>query len=105
MTPTRPDTMLTLVAPAALEEALVDLLLGMPELAGGFTSVPADGHGVRVPLVGADENVRGRGRRIRIEIALSAAGRDTLLEAIRQAMPGAPVHYWSVPLLDSGSLQ
>ncbi|TXL66958.1 DUF3240 family protein [Zeimonas arvi] len=105
MTQGRTDIVLTLVAPAALEEPLVDLLLAMPELAGGFTSSPADGHGTRVPLVGADENVRGRGKRVRIEIALASAALSTLLDAIRQAMPAAPIHFWTMPILDFGSLQ
>jgi hypothetical protein len=105
MTRNRADIMLTLVAPAALEEPLVDLLLAMPDLAGGFTSSPADGHGTRVPLVGADENVRGRGKRVRIEIALESAALSTLLDAIRRGMPGAPIHFWTVPILEFGSLQ
>jgi len=105
MTRSRADTLLTLIAPAALEEALVDLLLAMPDLAGGFTSGPADGHGTRVPLVGADENVRGRGKRVRIEIALESAAVPALLDAIRHAMPGAPIHFWTVPILEFGSLQ
>lgn len=101
----RTDIMLTLVAPTALEEPLIDLLLAMPDLTGGFTSSSADGHGARVPLVGADENVRGRGKRVRIEIALDSAALPMLLDAIRQAMPAAPIHFWTVPILEIGSLQ
>lgn len=70
-----PDTLLTLIAPTALEEPLADLLIAMPELAHGFTCGPVEGRGVNVPLVGADESVRGRGKRIRIDIALDSAAR------------------------------
>ena len=99
-----PDILLTLIAPAALEETLADLLLEMPEVAHGFTCCPVDGRGIHVPLVGADENVRGRGKRIRVDIALDSAGRQSLLDALRAALPGARIFFWTTPLIDSGRL-
>lgn len=99
-----PDTLLTLIAPTALEEPLADLLIAMPELAHGFTCGPVEGRGVNVPLVGADESVRGRGKRVRIDIALDSAAREPLLEALRTALPGARIFHWSTSLLDCGRL-
>lgn len=100
----KPDTLLTLVAPAALEESLVDLLLALPALADGFTTHPADGHGQTLALVGANENVRGRGVRICIRLALRADAVQPLLAELRTALPDANVFYWVTPLLDCGRL-
>ena len=96
----RPDILLTLVAPAALEESLVDLLLAVPDLALGFTTTAADGRGAGIVLETANERVRGRGRRIRIEIALSAGALEPVLAQIREALPDANVFYWVTSLLD-----
>lgn len=100
----RPDTVLTLVAPAALEESLVDLLLAAPGLALGFTTSAADGHGSGMALVTVNERVRGRGRRIRIEVVMSAAAVASLLGDLREALPDANVFFWVTSLLDCGRL-
>lgn len=100
----KPDTLLTLIAPATLEDNLVDLLLALPALADGFTNHPADGHGQAVALVGANENVRGRGTRVCIRLALRADAVQPLLAELRTALPDANVFYWLTPLLDCGRL-
>lgn len=100
----KPDNLLTLIAPAALEDSLVDLLLALPAMAGGFTAHAADGHGREIALVGANENVRGRGERVCIRLALHAESVQPLLAELRSALPEANVFYWLTPLLDCGRL-
>lgn len=100
----QPDTLLTLVAPEALEENLVALLLAHPELSGGFTTLRADGHGATIALVGANENVRGRGRRVYFQLALARDAADQLLVELRQALPDASVFFWMVDLAKCGRL-
>jgi hypothetical protein len=100
----RPDTLLTLIAPAALEENLVDLLLAAPGLALGFTTSAADGHGGEIALVTVNERVRGRGRRVRIEVAMSGGALAFLLDQLRAALPHANVFFWVTSLLDCGRL-
>ncbi len=100
----RPDILLTLVAPAALEESLVDLLLAAPGLALGFTTSAVDGHGSEIALVSVNERVRGRGRRVRIEVATSGAAVIFLLDELRAALPDTNVFFWVTSLLDCGRL-
>lgn len=100
----RPDRLLTLIGPAALEESLVDLLLAAPALAVGFTTSAADGHGTGIDLVSTHERVRGHGRRIRIEVAVQSAALAPLLDELRQALPDANVFFWVTPLLDCRTL-
>lgn len=100
----QPDTLLTLLAPAALEEDVIDLLLAAPELAPGFTTSPADGHGADVRLASAAEQVRGRGRRVRFEVALRAQDVPPLCEHLRGGLSGAHVFSWTTPLLSCGTL-
>jgi len=100
----QPDTLLTLVAPEALEENLVDLLLARPEISGGFTTLRADGHGAGGPLVGANENVRGRGRRVYFQLTLARESADQLLVDLRQALPDANIFFWMTALLRCGRL-
>lgn len=97
----KPDSLLTLIAPLALEDHLVALLL---TIADGFTVHRADGHGREVALVGANENVRGRGERVCIRLALHADAVQPLLGELRAALPDANVFYWLTPLLDCGRL-
>lgn len=101
---TRPDTLLTLFVPAALEESVIDLLLAAPAPAPGFTTGPADGHGAGVRLESTSECVRGRGRRVRFEIALDAHAVAPLREHLRAGLSGANVFFWTTPLLDCGTL-
>lgn len=100
----RPDVLLTLIAPAALEEPLVDLLLAAPQIAFGFTVSLADGLGTRVRLVGASEQVRGRGRRVRFEVALAASDVAPLRAHLHQGLPQAGVYFWTTALIDGGVL-
>ncbi|RIK98224.1 MAG: DUF3240 domain-containing protein [Burkholderiales bacterium] len=99
-----PRVLLTLVAPAALEEALADLLLEAPELADGFTSSAASGHGAGLRFEAASERVRGRGRRVRFEIAIEHRGADALLERLQAALRDANLYYWICPMLECGIL-
>ncbi|WP_245591403.1 DUF3240 family protein [Derxia gummosa] len=102
--PPLPDRLLTVVAPVALEDELIDVLLGLPELARGFTATRADGFGAGARLPSAIEQVTGRARRVRIEIALGEAQVAPLVEALKSALPTAEVAWWVTPLLAFGRL-
>jgi hypothetical protein len=101
----RPDTLLTLIAPESLEETLVDLLLAAPELAVGFTTSCASGHGADVTLKSGSEQVQGRGRRVRIEIAVASSALAPLGRRLREALPDANLFFWRTPLVDCGRLE
>lgn len=103
--PTASRVLLTLIAPATLEENLADLLLESPELAVGFTSSPASGHGAELRFEAASERVRGRGRRVRFELAVDAAAAHALLGHLRASLGDANVYYWICPMIESGTLR
>ncbi len=102
--PSSSPVLLTLIVPASLEENLADLLLEAPELAAGFTSSSASGHGAGLRFEAASERVRGRGRRVRFDVAIDAAAAPTLLARLREGLAEANVYYWICPMLECGTL-
>lgn len=104
LAPTSPRVLLTLVAAETLEETIADLLLESPELASGFTSSPASGHGADLQFEAVSERVRGRGRRVRFELAIEQSAAHTLLDRLRGSLGGANVYYWICPMIETGTL-
>ncbi len=96
------DTCLTIVLPKSLEENLVDHLLQHPELAPGFTTTQVEGHGQSVARYGIAEEVRGRSRRIQIQIILNAENATQLIKHLKEALPSREVAYWSTPVIEFG---
>ena len=100
----QPDTLLTLIVPAALEETVADLLLDASDIAAGFTTSLASGHGAELELERGNERVRGQGRRVKFEIALSSSSLARLRAHLREALPEANLYYWTVELRRCGML-
>ncbi|MBS0337792.1 MAG: DUF3240 family protein [Proteobacteria bacterium] len=98
------DTQLTLVLPSALEEQVIDLLLGHPELAWGFTATEVAGRGAQVQFEGVAEHVRGRAGRVQVQLVLTRAHADALLALVGEQFAGAGIFYWMTPVLRSGRL-
>lgn len=96
--------LLTLIAPVRLEEPLADLLLEAPELVGGFTSSSASGHGAGVHFEAASERVRGRGRRVRFDIAIDRTAAEALLDRMQAEFSETHLYYWICPMLECGIL-
>ena len=93
------DIMLVLNINPQLEEDLVDYLLGF-EGVEGFTSIPVRGHGGGEGLSLA-EQVSGRRKRVRIELLLSPAVSEQLIQGL-QAAVGGDIVWWEQPLIRSG---
>lgn len=100
----RPDTLLTLIVPAALAETMADLLLDAPDIVGGFTSSPASGHGATLEFMRGNERVRGRERRVKFEIALDSASLPGLRERVLAELPDVRLYYWTTALRSCGVL-
>jgi len=98
------ECLLTLVFPAALEEAIVGHLLEHPEWASGFTCIHVEGHGRSVPLRGSAELVRGRSKRLMAQIVISNGECRRLLDHFRETVPNPEVVFWTVPLAAYGRL-
>lgn len=98
-----PDCCLTLIVPKALEENLVDLLLEHEALASGFIASEIEGHGRNVTYQSGAEKVRGRARRVKLQIIMHHTDAQTLLRDIKQALPRANIVYYMTPVTEFGS--
>lgn len=96
------DCLLTLSCPAEVEEELVDLLREHPEWVSGFTSLAAEGFGSGTTLHSAMEQVRGRSRRRLLQVVLSAASVEPLIEVLRTALPSDEIAWWTMPVSGFG---
>ena len=86
-----------------LEEPVVDWLLGR-EGDAGFTSGIAYGHGADNDGLSIAEQVTGRRRRVRFEVAMPAAARDAFLAEAATQFGSADVHVMVLPMLANGPL-
>ncbi|MES2014088.1 MAG: DUF3240 family protein [Pseudomonadota bacterium] len=93
--------LVTLYAPPALEETLVDFLLENDEI-GGFSTTEAYGHGQRPSGMTLLEQVTGRQRRIQFMVETEQVYVATLLELLGKKFVG--LHYMVTPLLAAGRL-
>jgi hypothetical protein len=98
------DCLLTLALPAELEEEMIDLLRGLPELVSGFTLTPAEGLGSGAALRSTVEQVRGRARRRLVQVLLPRGDVPALLEALRAALPSREVAWWTTDVTGFGRL-
>lgn len=94
----------TLSVPRALEERLVDWLLGR-DAAQTFTARPAELHGRPPDELRGGDRVSGRQRRIEFQLLIAAADADALIAALDEEFGGADVEYWAVPVAAVGSLR
>lgn len=92
-----PRFLLSLTVPPALEESIIDWLLGF-ESRYGFSSFPVNGHSSRPEGLTLAEQVSGRKRNVRFEICLPEPDVEALLEKLRLEFPGTGIHYWVTPV-------
>jgi hypothetical protein len=95
---------LNLVAPDSLEDDLLDVLLAHPEWAAGFTLLRAEGHSLLTADASAQERVRGRARRVALQIVLDPEQARALLTSLGRRLPKPEVAWWLTPVLDFGRL-
>lgn len=95
---------LTFVLPRNLEEIFVEHLLAHPQWAPGFTTFAAEGHGAGLRLESAEEAVRGRARRVAVQIVTGEEAALALLAHLRASLPNPDIAYWVVPVREFGRL-
>ena len=81
------DCVLTLVFPVSIEEDLVDHLLEHPEWVTGFTNSRVEGQGQAVRLHGSAEQVRGRSRRVQVQLVMNREDAQALVGHLRETRP------------------
>ncbi|MCF7968393.1 MAG: DUF3240 family protein [Methylococcaceae bacterium] len=96
-------SLLTLIAPVGLEEPLVDWLLEHAS-SNGFCSGPINGHSASHESLTVAEQVSGRQRQIRFEVHAQEGEVNLMLERLRGDFADAGIHFWVVPLLESGKI-
>lgn len=96
-------SLLILIAPVGLEEPLVDWLLEHAS-SHGFCSGPINGHSASHDSLTVAEQVSGRQRQIRFEVHAPEGEVNLMLERLRGDFADAGIHFWVVPLLESGKI-
>lgn len=94
--------LLTIIAPPAIEEELIDWLLMQDEVTG-FTSQLANGHGTG-HVMSLAEQVTGRRRQITFFIELKKESAETIIAQLKLNFSGGGLHYWLMPLSQSGTV-
>jgi len=95
------NCLLNLVVSPEVEDTVTDWLLAHVAV-GGFSSHPISGHGSSEHSMTLAEQVAGRRRQVLFQMHLSCAAARTLLEGIKSDFHGSGMHYWLLPILESG---
>ncbi len=95
--------LVTINVPPLLEEAVVDCLLAI-ESADGFSSLVVRAHGSEHDTLSLAEQVAGRKKQIRFQMYVPEQQLEVLINQLKQNFSGAGIHYWVMPVLDSGSI-
>ncbi|MBI4696757.1 MAG: DUF3240 family protein [Gammaproteobacteria bacterium] len=97
------DICLMLICPPPVAEGLLDLLLMHPK-AKFFMSAAIAAHDLEHEHLDQLEQVMGRADATLVQIVLTAADKDALLDDVRRGFPRACLRYWIVPVVESGEL-
>ncbi len=93
--------LVTINVPPLLEEALVDCLLGI-ESADGFSSLVVSAHGSEHETLSLAEQVAGRKKQVRFQMYVPEQQLEVLIGLLKKDFSGAGLHYWVMPVLESG---
>lgn len=96
--------LLNLVVSPEVEDAVTDWLLDQPAVSG-FTSHPIAGHGSSVHSMSLAEQVAGRRRQVLFKLHLPCTDAQVVLADIKEAFRGSGMHFWMIPVLESGHLE
>lgn len=95
------EYLVTINVHPSLEEAMVDCLLTF-EYEDGFSSFPVNAHDHRNEGLSLAEQVSGRQRKIRFQMYVPQEDVQLLLDRLKSEFPGSGIHYWVLPVIDSG---
>lgn len=98
------NSLLTLSLPAALEEDFLDLLQSHAEWVSGFSVIQAEGFGSGSQLRSALEQVRGRARRVLVQLLIDDAHVDAIVGMLRAQYASDEIAWWTSPVTAFGRL-
>lgn len=94
---------LTLVAPRAIEEALIEFLMGYEATAAaGFTVREVVAYGLHVPFRNIAEQISGRVREVEFAAIVPANHAQDLIEQLGQTLQGQRITYRISPVTETG---
>lgn len=96
------EQMLTAVFPEAIRDEVIDALIGLQEITG-FNLSAIDGYSREHSQYDIGEQVTGYRRMCRLEVAHLQEHQALLLSALAGVASASHLHYWIMPLLDSGT--
>lgn len=99
----RQEYLVTINVPPLLEEAVVDCLLAI-EPANGFSSLAVSAHGSKHETLSLAEQVAGRKKQTRFQMYVPEQQLGVLIEQLKTRFSGAGIHYWVMPVLESGCI-
>jgi Protein of unknown function (DUF3240) len=94
---------LTVLCPPAAEEKLLDLLLLRPGVAV-LTSIPAAAYGQGYGCLSQAEQVLGHAFATQVQVIVSIAEKQTLLDSLRTELAGAGLRFWLTPIIERGDV-
>jgi hypothetical protein len=96
---------LTLLAPAALQDEIADRLLDHePTARAGFVTREVQGHGLSAAYTSVVEQIRGFSRQVEITLTADDAAIRDLLGILQRELPGRGIGYRIVPVVESGTI-
>ena len=95
------EYLVTLNVPTTLEEPVVDCLLSF-ESEHGFSSLVINAHDHKNEGLSLAEQVSGRQKKIRFQMYISQQDLTSLLEQLKNNFENSGIHYWVLPVIDSG---
>ncbi len=95
------EYLVTINVPPLLEESVVDCLLAI-ESADGFSSLTVNAHASDHEHMSLAEQVAGRQRQIRFQMYIPEPQLNGLIDVLKSDFSGSGIHYWVMPVLDSG---
>jgi Protein of unknown function (DUF3240) len=93
----------TITVSPSLEEIMVDWLLNLGT-DHDFVSFPVDSHSSDHEGLSLAEQVAGRRKRLRFQIAIGSEELGPFLDRLKQDFQGSGIHYRVVPFVESGHL-
>ena len=97
------EYLITINVPPSLEENIVDCLLTF-ESATGFSSFNINAHDHKNEGFSLAEQVTGRQNKVRFQMYVPEQDLQALLAKLKDNFAGAGIHYWVLPIADSGNI-
>lgn len=95
---------LTLIVPRRLREEVFDYLTEQNDLVSGFTASQGSGHGAEVRLQTAAERVKGHADQTAVQMILAGKDASSLLDRLRVSFAGTRLVYWTMPVMEFGTI-